>query len=98
MKDSRGSSSASFSKGLFYRVGARELPPAGWRWFSACVERAHSLNPAQGLDELVYLGGAVFQRTCWSRACRSGNPLARPCRQVRLGAARIAPVVMRILS
>jgi len=60
-KDPHGSS-ATFNKGLFYWVGARELLPAGWRWFSACVEHAHSLGTDQGLDELVYLGGAVFQR------------------------------------
>ena len=47
---------------MFYWVGARELLPAGWRWFSACVEHAHSLGSAHGLDDLVYLGGAVFQR------------------------------------
>jgi transposase InsO family protein len=41
---------------------------------------------------------AAASGTCWSRACRSGNPLAQPRRQVRLGAARIAPVVMRVLS
>lgn len=61
-KDSRSNSSASFDKGMFYWVAARDLLPAGWRWFSACVEHAHSLGTARGLDELVYLGGAVFQR------------------------------------
>jgi hypothetical protein len=61
-KDPHASSSATFNKGVFYWVGARELLPAGWRWFSACVEHAHSLGTDQGPDELVYLGGASFQR------------------------------------
>lgn len=54
--DGRGSE--TLNKGLFYWVGARELLPEGWRWFTACVTHDH----ARGADELIYLGGAVFQR------------------------------------
>ena len=51
-KDSGSASSASFNKGLFYWVGARELLPAGWRWFSACVDHSYPPGPAQGAGEL----------------------------------------------
>jgi hypothetical protein len=47
-----------FNRGLFYWVGARELLPEGWRWFTACVTHAQQ----QADDELTYLGGAAFQR------------------------------------
>lgn len=53
-----GKGGETFNKGLFYWVGARELLPEGWRWFTACVTHDH----ARGADELIYLGGAVFQR------------------------------------
>jgi hypothetical protein len=62
-KDPGSASSASFNKGLFYWVGARELLPAGWRrWFSACVHHSHPADPVPGSGELTSLGGAVFQR------------------------------------
>ncbi len=33
-KDPGSKRAATFNKGLFYWVGARELLPAGWRWFT----------------------------------------------------------------
>jgi hypothetical protein len=47
-----------FNRGLFYWVGARELLPAAWRWFSACVEHSH----AAGDDGLMLLAGSLLQR------------------------------------
>jgi len=51
-----GSATDSFNRGLFYWVGTRDLLPAGWRWFSACV---HQNGEQSGL---VYLGQSLFQR------------------------------------
>jgi len=51
-----GSATDSFNRGLFYWVGTRDLLPAGWRWFSVCVQRDGEKN------ELVYLGQSLFQR------------------------------------
>lgn len=51
-----GRATASLSRGLFYWVGTRDLLPAGWRWFSACVyaDEEH--------DQLIHLGQSLFQR------------------------------------
>jgi hypothetical protein len=57
-KDPNRNGVECFDKGLFYWVGTCELLPAGWRWLTACI--AH--DDAQGTDDLIYLGGAVFQR------------------------------------
>lgn len=51
-----GRATYSFNKGLFYWVGTRDLLPAGWRWFSACVQADEER------DELVNLGQSLFQR------------------------------------
>ena len=51
-----GSFTEPFSRGLFYWVGTRDLLPAGWRWFSACVQAD------QEQDSLIYLGQSLFQR------------------------------------
>ncbi|MGN6275848.1 MAG: hypothetical protein ACTHNP_07960 [Solirubrobacterales bacterium] len=51
-----GSATDSFNRGLFYWVGTRDLLPAGWRWFSACVEQDREQSG------LVYLGQSLFQR------------------------------------
>lgn len=48
----------TLNRGLFYWVGTRELLPAGWRWFSACVY--HSSGTKN--DKLTYLGGATLSR------------------------------------
>jgi hypothetical protein len=47
------------------------LLPAGWRWFTACVAHDH----AQGTDDLIYLGGAVFQRV--TRVLQSRDDVLR---------------------
>jgi hypothetical protein len=74
-KDPDSASSASFNKGLFYWVGARELLPAGWRWFSACVNHSYSTGAVRGSSELVGLGGAVFQRV--TRVLQARDDLLR---------------------
>lgn len=51
-----GKATAYLSRGLFYWVGTRDLLPAGWRWFSACV------YADEERDELIYLGQSLFQR------------------------------------
>jgi len=51
-----GGFTATLNRGLFYWVGARELLPAGWRWFAACVQ--HGADD----DSIIYLGQSVFQR------------------------------------
>lgn len=53
-----GSGAMRLDKGLYNWVGARELLPAGWRWFSSCVA-ARDPNMA---DALTGLGGACLQR------------------------------------
>ncbi|MBO2448667.1 hypothetical protein J4573_16315 [Actinomadura barringtoniae] len=44
--------------GLYSWVGARELLPSAWRWYTACVQHAS----AAGDDSLLYLGGSALQR------------------------------------
>ena len=70
-----------FDKGLYYWVGARELLPAGWRWFSACVLHDQSQGSASGADELTYLGGAVFQRITRVLQARDDLLRAMNCEQ-----------------
>lgn len=48
----------TFNKGLFFWVACRGLLPAGWSWFSACVE-AENGDP---LQDLVVTAQSVFQR------------------------------------
>jgi len=51
-----GGATDTFNRGLYYWVGTRELLPAGWRWFTACVQAASQ-------DEsIVYLAQSVLQR------------------------------------
>jgi hypothetical protein len=80
-KDQADRASYSFDKGLYYWVGARELLPAGWRWYAACV--AHDTGPDQdaGLRDLTYLGGAVFQRITRVLQARDNLLRAMNCRQ-----------------
>lgn len=47
-----------FSRWLFYWVLARELLPAGWRWFTACLESGR----AGGDPTLGDLGGSAIAR------------------------------------
>ncbi len=47
-----------WNRGLLYWVGARQALPAGWRWFSACVQHADG----GGDERVLYLGGSVLQR------------------------------------
>lgn len=51
-----GTATSSINRGLFYWVATRDLLPAGWRWFSACVQHG------QCDDSIVYLGQSAFQR------------------------------------
>jgi hypothetical protein len=57
-RDPAGRGTHTMNRGLFYWVGARELLPSGWRWFSACVQHSQSV----GTDGLLLLGQAVLQR------------------------------------
>ena len=49
---------SSFNEGLYFWVGARELLPEGWRWFSSCVHHSSGL----GDDKLMLLGGSLLSR------------------------------------
>jgi hypothetical protein len=80
-KDPGGDTPYRFDKGLYYWVGARELLPAGWRWFAACVMHEQGQGPALGTDELTYLGGAVFQRITRALQARDDLLRAMNCRQ-----------------
>ncbi len=44
------------NRGHFFWVGTRELLPAGWRWFTACVQ--HGAND----DPFIYLGQSLLRR------------------------------------
>jgi hypothetical protein len=75
-KDPGSKSTYTFNQGLYYWVGARELLPAGWRWYKACVDHDRE---AHGPNELTYLGGAVFQRV--ARTLRARDDLQRAMNQ-----------------
>jgi hypothetical protein len=47
-----------FNRGLFFWVGTREILPAAWRWFAACVQNALG----EQNEELLILGGSLLQR------------------------------------
>jgi hypothetical protein len=78
-KDSGNDAPYRFDKGLYYWVGARELLPAGWRWFTACVMQDGQTGP--GTSELTYLGGAVFQRITRVLQARDDLLRAMNCEQ-----------------
>jgi hypothetical protein len=61
-KDHSSSTPYTFDKGLYYWIGARELLPAGWCWYAACVAHSEGRGQAADAHDLTYLGGAVFQR------------------------------------
>ena len=71
----------SFDKGLYYRVAARDLLTAGWRWYAACVQHDTSQDLAAGERDLTYLGGAVFQRITRVLQTRDDLLRAMNCRQ-----------------
>jgi hypothetical protein len=53
-----GTGSSTMNRGLFYWVGTRELLPAGWRWFAACVQHAYAVHN----DRVIYLAPSLVQR------------------------------------
>lgn len=53
-----GRGTHTMNRGLFYWVGTRELLPAGWRWFSACLQHSHG----GGDERLVFVAQSVLQR------------------------------------
>jgi hypothetical protein len=46
------------NRGLYYWVATRELLPAAWRWFTACVQHSTAVNDTA----LVRLAGSLLQR------------------------------------
>lgn len=58
-----GTATDQFDKLLFYWVGARELLPAGWRWFGACVQAG-----AED-DSMIFLAQSALRRV--DRALRA---------------------------
>jgi hypothetical protein len=57
-RDPTGRGTHTMNRGLFYWVGTRELVPAGWRWFSACLQHLRG----GGDERLVFVAQSVFQR------------------------------------
>jgi hypothetical protein len=53
-----GSGSFNMNEGLYYWVGTRELLPAAWRWFAACVRQSN----ATGDGTLLDLGESLLRR------------------------------------
>ena len=80
-KDLGNSTAYRFDKGKYYWVGARELLPAGWRWFTACVAHAAAQDWTVDADDLAYLGGAVFQRVKRVLQARDDLLRAMNCKQ-----------------
>ena len=80
-KDQRSGTPYRFDKGLYYWVGARELLPAGWRWFTACVAHAAAQGWTPDAHDLTYLGGAVFQRITRVLQARDDLLRAMNCKQ-----------------
>lgn len=50
--------SETYNRGLFYWVGARELLPAAWPWFSACLQHGRTVRS----ERLTYTGQSALQR------------------------------------
>jgi hypothetical protein len=53
-----GFGSLNMNEGLYFWVGTRELLPAAWRWFAACVQQS---NPANDRT-LLELGESLLRR------------------------------------
>ncbi len=58
----------NFNRGLYYWVGAREILPASWRWFSACVQH----DTGNQDSPLVLLAQSVLQRVVRALEARDG--------------------------
>ena len=66
-----GSGSFNMNEGLYFWVGTRELLPAAWRWFTACVQQS---DPA-GDRTLLELGESLLRRV--QRALEARDRLHR---------------------
>jgi len=75
--DHEGWGELRLNKGLFTWVGARELLPAGWRWFSSCV----SARDPEVADALMGLGGTCLQRVARTLRARDDVLVALNQRQ-----------------
>ena len=53
-----GFGSFNMNEGLYYWVGTRELLPAAWRWFGACVQESLATKD----DTLLELGQSLLRR------------------------------------
>ncbi len=62
-----GSGTALLNEGLFFWVGTRELLPAGWRWFKACVQHG------QHDDHMIFVGQSLLRR--YQRALQARDQL-----------------------
>jgi hypothetical protein len=86
----------SYNRGLFFWVGARELLPEAWRWFSACVK----YNTASGDDKLLFLGGSLLTRITKALQARDdvhvalGQPLNNDTSDDALGSLDVALVLL----
>ena len=81
-KDARTDYAETINKGLYYWVGARELLPSGWGWFSSCLEIDRKQAPPNTLpSDLTFLAGAVFQRLTRALQCRDDVLRAMSLRQ-----------------
>ena len=58
--------SLSYGRGGYYWGLTRELLPAAWRWFGACVQSSHG----GGSDRVQMLGQAALQRVDRALRCR----------------------------
>lgn len=66
-----GSGSFNMNEGLYFWVGTRELLPAAWRWFTACVQQS---DPADDRT-LLELGESLLRRV--QRALEARDRLHR---------------------
>ena len=57
-----GTFTSKLDRDLFFHVGARELLPASWRWFSACVQSATRNGTSAPPDELAYVARSAWER------------------------------------
>lgn len=57
-KNPNGPDYGSMNRGLFFRVGARELLPASWRWIAACAQHSNSSQD----DRIIVLAYSLVTR------------------------------------